>query len=387
MSEAAASEALHARVRAFIEASLRGGEAEPFDALALSIARFQEARVPAAKRLAAARGALLSEATDASAIPAIPCDVFRLSRVAAHAPEEDARVFRTSGTSQGAGARGEHALRTTATYELGALAWGRRMLWPDRDRLRSIVLAAPPSEARDSSLGFMIERFAEALGGPVSFHVRGGELDADGVARACEEARASGEAAIVLGASFAYVHLLEAGERGEGRDLTLPEGSRAMQTGGFKGRSREVEPGELRGMIARAFGVPETHVVGEYGMTELSSQAYEGTLAAAVGAPGTAEGGEGAARHGVYIAPPWMRVTAVDPATLSPLPAGEVGIGRIVDLANVDSAVAIQTSDRVRILEGGRVELLGRAPGAVPRGCSIAIDEVLGAARELRGRA
>jgi hypothetical protein len=383
MSEAAASEALHARVRAFIEASLRGEEAEPFDALALSIARFQEARVPAAKKLAAAKNARLSEAADAGAIPAIPCDVFRLSRVAAHPPEEDARVFRTSGTSQGAGARGEHALRTTATYELGALAWGLRMLWPDRERLRAIVLAAPPSEARDSSLGFMIELFAEALGGPASFHVVGGELDAGGVARACEEARAAGEAAIVLGASFAYVHLLESGE---GRDFTLPEGSRAMQTGGFKGRSREVEPGELRGMIARALGVPETHVVGEYGMTELSSQAYEGTLAAAVGALDPALGGAPSARHGVYIAPPWMRVTAVDPATLAPLPVGEVGIARIVDLANVDSAVAIQTSDRVRVLDEGRVELLGRAPGAAPRGCSIAIDEVLGAARELRGR-
>jgi hypothetical protein len=77
-----------------------------------------------------------------------------------------------------------------------------------------------------------------------------------------------------------------------------------------------------------------------------------------------------------------MRVVAVDPDSLTALPTGEIGIARIVDLANVDSAAAIQTADRVRVLpsrgfEGGRVELLGRAPGATPRGCSIATDELL----------
>jgi hypothetical protein len=56
---------------------------------------------------------------------------------------------------------------------------------------------------------------------------------------------------------------------------------------------------------------------------------------------------------------------------------GEVGIARFEDLANVDSAVAIQTADLVRTVGDG-VELLGRAPGATPRGCSIAIDEMLG---------
>ena len=138
-----------------------------------------------------------------------------------------------------------------------------------------------------------------------------------------------------------------------------------MLTGGFKGRSREVPEAELRAAIAAAFALPDASVVGEYGMTELSSQLYEGTLV------GTHD------RHGVYTAPPWVRVTAVDPDTLAPVARGEVGIARIVDLANVDSAVAIQTADRVRVSERG-VELLGRLPGAVPRGCSLAIEEVLG---------
>lgn len=376
MAVMAESDELHARAQAFIEASLRGAPHEPFDALAAAIARFQMERVPAVARLAAARGIRASAIARESDIPAVPCDAFRLARIAAHPPEEDARLFRTSGTSQGAGARGEHPLRTTATYELGAIGWGRRMLWPDRDRLRSIVLAPPLAEAEDSSLGFMMDRFAEVLGGPATFCVRGGALDLDAAAEAAASAREANEPVIVLGASFAYVHLLE----GRGAmDLSLPRGSRAMQTGGFKGRSREVEPAELRRMIAEALAIPEAHIVGEYGMTELSSQAYEGSLAAALGAP-PSEGDARDGRHGVYLAPPWVRVTAVDPASLLPVPAGSVGIGRIADLANIDSAVVIQTSDRVRVTSAG-IELLGRAPGAVPRGCSLAIDEMLGEGR------
>jgi hypothetical protein len=371
------SDALHARVQAFLRAAIVDPSRPPetFDAIAVALARYQAAQIPAISRLARARGIDLASAVRAADVPAVPCDVFRLTRVAAHPAADDVAVFRTSGTSQGREARGEHALRTTATYELGARLWAERLLWPDTTRLRVIVLASPIAEQPDSSLGFMLDRFAAILGGG-SFHLRDGALDAAGVAASAASARDEGEPALVLATSFALVHLLDA--RGElGLDLRLPRGSRVMQTGGFKGRSREVAPDELRAAVSEAFAVPEAQVIGEYGMTELSSQLYETTLAAALGKWPADE-----ARHGVYAAPPWVRVTAVDPVTLAPLPDGEVGIARLVDLANVDSAVAIQTADRVRVLPGSRgnhsIELLGRAPGAPPRGCSIAVDDMLG---------
>jgi hypothetical protein len=144
-----------------------------------------------------------------------------------------------------------------------------------------------------------------------------------------------------------------------------------MHTGGFKGRSREVPSDELRAAIASAFGIAAEAVVGEYGMTELSSQLYEGTLRATAGLPAPA------ARHGVFVPPPWLRVAPVDPETLVPVPAGEVGILRFEDLANVDSALAVQTADRGRLVDGG-VELLGRLSGAPPRGCSLIVAEQLG---------
>jgi acyl-CoA synthetase (AMP-forming)/AMP-acid ligase II len=369
------SDALHARVQAFLRAAIVDPERTPetFDALAVDLARYQAAQIPAAARLARARGIDLASATRAAEVPAVPCDVFRLTRVAAHPAEDDVAVFRTSGTSQGREARGEHALRTTATYELGALLWGERLLWPDTTRLRAIVLASPLAEQPDSSLGFMLDCFAKRLGGG-TWHLRHGALHAPGVADAASIARDAKEPVLVLATSFALVHLLDGRDD---LDLRLPPGSRVMQTGGFKGRSREVAPDELRAAVSEAFAIPEVRVIGEYGMTELSSQLYETTLAAALGKWPADE-----ARHGVYAAPPWVRVTAVDPVTLAALPDGEIGIARLVDLANVDSAVAIQTADRVRVLPGSKgnhaIELLGRAPGAPPRGCSIAVDDMLG---------
>src|SRR5690349_15888531 len=100
-SNSVASDALHARVVAFINGSQSRGPEEPFDTLALAIARFQAERIPALARLALARGVDLTSAVSADAIPAVPCDVFRLTRIAAHQPAEDCVVFRTSGTSQG----------------------------------------------------------------------------------------------------------------------------------------------------------------------------------------------------------------------------------------------------------------------------------------------
>jgi hypothetical protein len=384
---AAHSDAFHARVRAFIGASARGEPpSEPFDALALDLARFQADHVPAFARLVRARGVDLEAARTAAAIPAVPTDVFRLTRVAVHPPACDVALFRTSGTT---GPRGEHPLRTTETYEAAAMNWGERFLWPDGRALAAIVLAPPLAVQPDSSLGFMLDRFAHALEGPASFHVHLDEagqarLDVEGVARAAAQARDERRPAIVLATSFALVHLLDASmgsspasgpaapraARAGGLDLRLPAGSRVMQTGGFKGRSREVAPDALREQVAAAFAVPPAWVVAEYGMTELSSQLYEGTLAAELG-------GGPPARHGVYLAPPWVRVTAVDPMTLAPVAPGEEGIARIVDLANVDSVVAVQTADRVRVAEDG-VELLGRLAGAPPRGCSLAADEMLG---------
>lgn len=341
------SDALHARVRALA----RGESAEAFDSLALDIARFQERRSPGFRRLCAAHGGFSS----VDQIPAVPSDAFRLSRVAVHPPELDAARFFTSGTT--GSDRGMHALRTLDTYAEVALAAGARALRPaSGERMVVVALAADPGDPGESSLGFMMRLFMRAFDGRArdAWLSDGAKLRVDALERAARDARASGEPLLVLGASFAFVALLE---ELDGACLGVPPGSRVMQTGGFKGRTHEVEPERLRAQIARAFGISAGDVVGEYGMTELSSQLYE-------------------SEPGLYAPPSWLCVTPVDPVSLAEVAPGEVGLARFVDLANVDSAVAVLTRDLVR-RRGAGIELLGRSPGAPPRGCSLAVEALL----------
>ena len=96
--------------------------------------------------------------------------------------------------------------------------------------------------------------------------------------------------------------------------------------------------------------------------------------------------GQGEGGHSVFVEPPWLRVTAVDPITLAPVAEGEVGLARFTDLANVDSSLVVLTQDLVRRVPGGLV-LLGRRPGAPLRGCSLAAEALAEAepfARALR---
>lgn len=356
------SDALHARARAFVAAFERGAPMpEAFDALAVDLARFQGKHVPGYARLAAARGVDLAAVRRAIDAPAVPTDAFKLARVSAF-PEEQTKVtFRTSGTT--VGQRGEHHFRTTATYDRGAAAFARTALLTGLAAPLPVLVVGPsPAEMPDSSLTHMIALFVRTFGLPASaaetYFVQGEVIDLaafdERVSRLLAEGR---EGALVLGTSFAFVHLLDA----LGEDtFRLPKGSHVMQTGGFKGRSREVDGEVLRREIARAFDLDEADVRSEYGMTELSSQFYDRP----------SPGGR------VYVEPPWARVIPVDPETLAPIAEGEVGLARIEDLANVDSAFAVVTADRVRRVEGG-FQLLGRLPGATPRGCSIAIDELL----------
>jgi hypothetical protein len=362
---------LHERARAFIDRAARFESADDsFDALGLQIARYQAEGNGPYRRLLSARRCDVGSAVALSDLPAVPADAFRVARIAAHAQEDDAAVFRTSGTT--AMHRGTHAMSTTATYERAALAWGRWALLPDEPRAVTAIVLADPS-ARESSLGFMLALFVRCFADEAHFAVEQSgpdgrlRIDIPALRRAAEAAQRRGGPAIVMGTSFAFVHLLE---RLGGERFDLPRASRVMHTGGFKGRSREVAPADLVEAVALAFGVDERAVVGEYGMTELSSQLYEGTLRAMLGKPTPAD------HHGVFVPPPWMRVVAVDGETLAPVAPGEIGILRIEDLANVDSAVAVQTADRGRIVGGG-VELIGRAPGAALRGCSLAMDELL----------
>jgi hypothetical protein len=361
------SSALHARARGLVAAFETGAPSpEAFDALACDLARYQASKIEGFARLCKARGVEPAALTDAAEIPAVPTDAFKVTRVATFDPSEAVTTFKTSGTT--VGTRGEHMMRDLATYDVAAVAFGRRWLARDLEkRVPVVVLGPAPTQAADSSLVHMCDTFVRAFG-TASMPVTTYLIDTDGVLdlaifdERVAIALASNEPMLILGTSFAFVHFVD----GLGKDtFHLPRGSRVMQTGGYKGRSREIPAEVLRADLARVFGLDPRSIVGEYGMTELSSQFYERTLF------------DADAPLGVYAEPPWARVVPVDPDTLAPVADGAVGIAKVIDLMNVDSAVVVLTQDQVRRVGDG-FELLGRAPGAPPRGCSIAIDEILG---------
>jgi len=356
-----ASDALHALVRDAIET---GGTRSQLEELALEVAAFQFAHVEPVTRLTRARvGDRAPRSVDE--IVALPTDVFRLRRVAAHPPLLDTRVFRTSGTSDGVLARGSHAFRTLATYETAALSAGRELLLGGVKPTHVLRLTPSAVELPDSSLSFMVDLFTNDLG-IQSRHALDASfrLQMDAAMEALVRAELSEEPTIVFGTAFAYKFLLDALDE---QRFTLAPESRVMLTGGFKGKSREVPEAELRRALGEVLGVPPSRMIGEYGMTELSSQLYEPRLA-----------GE-AVIDGTYRPPPWMCVAAADPMTLEILPAGQRGVARFIDLANVDSSLGVQTLDLVEVQPNGDVRLFGRAPGASARGCSLTVEELFGA--------
>jgi hypothetical protein len=124
-------------------------------------------------------------------------------------------------------------------------------------------------------------------------------------------------------------------------------------------------------------------VIGEYGMTEMTSQFYDPSFRAAVLAPPVASheatGHRDDHEPRCMVGPPWVRTRVVDPLTLAEVPPGEEGLLLHLDPAARSSTVALLTEDRGRMHAGG-FELLGRMPGAEARGCSLALDELLQAA-------
>jgi hypothetical protein len=396
---------LHTRIKTFIEHSLptpaaphagtdqsahashRSREAEALastrDALLLTLADYQRAHVAPYARFCAQRvsGRGVDTVDD---VPALPTDAFRFARISSREPSEDVRTFCSSGTTRDS--RSTHALQDLTLYDTAARTAARHALFPDRDQMALIVLAPHERELADSSLSYMLARFVEWFGNDGSTHVWPLERpELDRLTTRLEHAAAAHLPVALLGTSFAFVHAIDALHE---RRFALPAGSRIMQTGGFKGRSREVAVDDMRGLLSDTFAVAPDLIVAEYGMTELSSQLYDGTLRAHV----LAQASPRARAEGPLVAtelppqprrlwaPPWVRVSVVHPETLRPLPHGEQGLVRIDDLANLDSVAFIQTSDLGTLDEHG-LTLHGRASDAVARGCSITAEQLLGASK------
>jgi hypothetical protein len=271
----------------------------------------------------------------------------------------------TSGTTRG-DVKGRNHHPTIAVWDLSMRSNFARHVMGGVERMPMLTLFPDERELRNSSLARYLSLATRTFGreGSRAYVSVDGGLDVDGMCEALARLQSSKEPVAVLGASFSFVHLLDA-MAARGLRFTLPPGSRLLDTGGYKGQSRELAPDAFYDALSQGFGVARERCINMYGMTELSSQFYDAGNAVV---------------PSVKVGPHWVRTRVLDPLTGRDVPHGQRGVLAHCDLANFNSATTILTEDVGVAVDGGFL-LLGRAEGAEAKGCSLAVQEFLEAAR------
>ncbi|MGK7369884.1 MAG: hypothetical protein ACNS64_06685, partial [Candidatus Halalkalibacterium sp. M3_1C_030] len=281
---------------------------------------------------------------DISNIPLLPIRAFKDARISCHPDREPDLIFRSSGTS--GMKRSIHPVTDADLYRVSLLRGFNNFY----DLNQSVILAYTPgySDNPDSSLVYMInELINQDESGlsrflPLNEPLNQSEID---------DIETSGRRLILFGAAFGLVDLVESSE------VTLPNNSIVIETGGMKTHKREMQRTEMHRMLSDGFDIALDRIHSEYGMAELLSQAY-------------ALGGKW------FRSVPWMQVSIHDPddpqKTLLPYHEGLIGI---IDLANVHSCSFILTGDKGIMDKEGRFQVLGRWNPKDLRGCNFLIGE------------
>jgi hypothetical protein len=335
-----------------------------FNELALRLFRLQHAANPDYRQLCASRGVRTDAIQHWQDIPPVSTSAFKQAAFSCLPPADRTTFFESSGTTATSRSRHHHSAESLALYEAALLPWFRTHLLQRTDQTpcRFLSLTPPALQAPHSSLVHMLDCVSRHVA--FEWVLFAGQGDAPGNWRVEQDAaiqflrEASREHARVLmtGTAFNFVQWLE-GLDANGVALQLPEGSCVMETGGYKGRSRSLSKPELHQRISRVLAVPAECIVTEYGMTELSSQAYDREAAT-----------QSTDTHLRF--PPWTRAVVVSPETGRGAAPGDPGLLRVYDLANAFSVLAIETGD-LAVQKPAGVSLIGRSPLIEPRGCSL----------------
>ena len=362
-----------------------------FEALARQLFALQFEHNAAYRRLCEARGARPATIMHWPDIPAAPTSAFKEFDLSCLPPAKRTAVFHSSGTTRQRPSRHFHNAGSLAVYEASLLRWFKaHFQWPMANGQSGgiepalghsltvgywqlAILTPPPAQAPHSSLVHMFETLRREVG-PDGARFLGSvakdgtwALELDATIEIIRTASQTGQPLLMLGTAFTFVHLLDYLAEHDVR-FALPPGSCALETGGYKGRSRSLPKAALHALITERLGIPPGHIVCEYGMSELSSQAYDRTIAPSR----LPAAGSRITHHAsrIFAFPPWARVQIVSPETGCEVAEGETGLIRVYDLANVYSVMAIQTED-LGIRRGNGFALAGRAVLAEPRGCSL----------------
>ncbi len=312
-----------------------------FESAALETFRFQYRNNKVYRRFAELTGRTPEHVKKLTDIPFLPVEMFKYYEVVSAGPPYDA-VFRSSGTT--GMERSRHFVKNLPLYRRSFLA-GFRYFYGDPKQYTFLALLPSYLERNDASLVYMTKGLMEASGR----HGNGFYLDEyDRLIQLLQKTEAAGETVILIGVSFALLELA--------RDFPFSlRHTIIMETGGMKGRGKELVREELHARLKESFGLAKIH--SEYGMTELLSQAYS-------------------KGEGKFKTPPWMKIFIRDPEDpFAYLNQGKTGGINIIDLANRYSCSFLATQDLGKMYSDGSFEVLGRFDNSDVRGCNLMLFE------------
>jgi hypothetical protein len=325
-----------------------------FNSLALELFALQFTHNPAYRKICEAQRLTPDKVEHWTQVPSVPTGAFKESELSSIPPQHRTAVFHSSGTTEQKPSRHFHCAESMKVYESACWTWFSENVHVPGTKYDLLVLTPPSTKVPHSSLIHMFEMVRQGLNGPESVFVGKPDetcawiLDFEATLAALKTRT---KPKLILGTAFSFVHLLDYLVEQDLR-FQLPGSSRIMETGGYKNRSRSLPKARLHFLLTELLGVTRENIICEYGMSELSSQAYDTNP------------------ERQFHFPPWTRVQIISPETGREVADGETGLIRVFDLANVYSVAAIQTEDlAVRIGDG--FELIGRAALAEPRGCSL----------------
>lgn len=316
---------------------------DSFNGAALDLFRYQYEHNPVYRSFVQFLGRSPNEIQSISDIPFLPIESFKHHSIKT-GEWEAVRHFTSSGTTSAN--TSIHFLREEALYQWSYHEAFRRFYadsLPLDEKFTILALLPGYLERTTSSLVDMVKGWMDAYGDDRSGFVLN---DLQHVNKVLLQNAKDQRPTLLIGVSFALLDLVEKYR------IHFPE-LLVMETGGMKGRRKELIREELHALIKDGLGVTEVH--SEYGMTELLSQAYS-------------------FGDGRFHGPPWMRIQIreIDDPFASPA-FGKTGGINIIDLANRDSCAFLSTSDLGRVYQDGSFEVLGRFDHSDVRGCNLMV--------------
>mgnify|MGYP003682964135 CR=1 FL=1 len=280
-----------------------------------------------------------SDITKIEDIPFLPIQFFKSHEIVSnnHPIQE---TFTSSGTTGSTPSK--HLVTDVSIYQK-SYRKGFEYFYGNIEEYTVLALLPNYLERKGSSLVYMandfIKRSKQAESG---FYLH----DLKGLTEKLTKLDKEGKKVLLIGVSFALLDLIETTQ------FQLKH-SIIMETGGMKGRRKEMIRAELHQQLCKGFGATEIH--SEYGMTELLSQGYSNG-------------------NGIFQTPPWMKIFTRDPEdALTLQPKGKSGGINVIDLANINSCAFIATQDLGKVYENNTFEILGRFDHSDIRGCNLMV--------------